>query len=62
MTFAVDLCKRLNAKAKILVVDGLERLDPERLEAFVKTATAGDWQLLATKVDAGELVVEAIAP
>lgn len=60
MAFAVDLCKRLNAKARILVVDGLERLDPARLEAFVKTATADGWQLLATKVDAGELVVEAI--
>jgi len=62
MRFSVDLCRRLNAKAKILVVDGLERLDPEGLETFVRCATADDWQLLATKVDAGELVVEAIQP
>lgn len=61
MRFAVDLCRRLNAKAKILVVDGLEALDDDSLDAFVKFATADNWQLIATRVAKGELVVEAIA-
>lgn len=60
MRFAVDLCKRLNANAKILVVDGLERLDDDSLDAFVATATAGDWQLIGTRVSKGELVIEAL--
>jgi hypothetical protein len=61
MRFAVDLARRLS-KAKILLVDGLERLDSEGLDAFVKTATADDWQLIATRVADGDLVVEAIEP
>lgn len=62
MTFAVEIARRLNAKSKILVVDGLERLDPEQYEHFVRIATAGGYQLVATKVAAGEVVIEAIAP
>lgn len=61
LRFAVDLCRRLNASAKILICDGLERLDDESLEAFVTAATADGWQLLATRVSSGELVVEAIS-
>jgi hypothetical protein len=62
MRFAVDLCKRLNDKARILVVDGLERLDEDALETFVETATAGGWQLIGSRVSKGELVVEALQP
>lgn len=61
MRFAVDLCRRLNANAKILVVDGLERLDDDSLEAFVAAATADGWQLIGTRVSKGELVIEAIS-
>lgn len=61
MHFAVDLCRRLNAGCKILVVDGLERLDDDSLDAFVAAATADDWQLIGTRVSKGELVVEAIS-
>jgi hypothetical protein len=60
MAFAVQIAKRLNEKAKLLVVDGLERLDPEQLDAFVREATRDGWQLLGTKVDRGGLVIEAI--
>lgn len=60
MRFAVDLARRLNAKGKILVVDGLERLDAGRMVEFIKMATADDFQLFATKVENGDLVVEAI--
>lgn len=62
MQFAVRLAKRANAKSKILIVDGLERLDAVRGVEFVKEATAGGWQLFATRVADGELVVEAIEP
>lgn len=61
MRFAVDLCRRLNAGCKILVVDGLERLDDDSLEDFVKFATADGFQLIGTRVSKGELVVEAIS-
>lgn len=60
MRFAIDVAKRLNAKSRILICDGLERLDPEQMDLFVRTATAGDWQLIGTRVDRGEVVVEAL--
>ena len=62
MRFSVDLCKRLNAGAGILIVDGLERLDADALEQFVEVATADGFQLIGTRVSRGELVVEALAP
>ena len=37
---------------------GAEQLDPESLEAFVKMATADGWQLIGTRVEAGEMVIE----
>jgi len=55
MEFAVKLAKRANPKAKILICDGLERLDPARMEAFVKLATEDGWQLIASRVDAGQI-------
>lgn len=54
LRFAVDLAKRAS-KAKILVVDGLERLDKTRLREFVSYATSGGFQLLATLVTDGPL-------
>jgi hypothetical protein len=58
--FAVEIARRLNAKSKILVVDGLERLDEEQMRRFVADATRDDYQLIGTRVDAGEVVFEAI--
>jgi hypothetical protein len=60
MRFCVDIAKRLNAKSRILVVDGLERLDPDAREEFVRFATADDWQLLASLVTGGETQFAAI--
>jgi hypothetical protein len=60
--FCVEVARRANAKSKILVVDGLERLDPEQLDVFVREATRGGWQLIATRVDRGDVVIEAIEP
>jgi hypothetical protein len=60
MRFAVDIAKRLNASTKLLLCDGLERLDPEQCEKFLAFATADGWQLICTKVAGGERVIEAI--
>jgi hypothetical protein len=60
LRFAVEIAKRANSRAKILIVDGLERIGEEDLEEFVRLATADDWQLFATRVTSGERVIEAI--
>ena len=60
MKFAVEIARRANARSKILLVDGLERLDPEQMEHFVAMATADGYQLIGTRVAKGEIVVEAI--
>lgn len=60
MRFAIEVARRANAKSKILVVDGLERVDLDQMDAFVAEATRDGYQLLATKVDRGEIVIEAI--
>lgn len=62
LLFAVEIARRLNVRAKILVVDGLERVDPDALPEFIAKATAGGFQLIATRVDKGEVVLEAIEP
>ena len=60
MRFAVEVARRANSATRILVVDGLERLDPDSLDAFVNFATSDGYQLLATRVDRGDMVLEAI--
>lgn len=60
MDFAIEIAKRAHAKSKILVVDGLERLDPQQFERFVRKATADGFQLLATRVSSGDLTIEHI--
>lgn len=60
LLFAVQIARRLNARAKILIVDGLERVDPDALPAFIAEATADGYQLLATRVEKGAVVLAAI--
>ena len=60
MRFAVEVARRANAKSKIIVVDGLERIDPEQYAAFVQQATAGGFQLFGTRVAGGGLELEAV--
>ncbi len=60
LDLAIEIARRANAKSKILVCDGLERLDPEQFDRFVRKATAGGYQLLGTRVSSGDLVIEAI--
>lgn len=60
MRFAADIARALHPGVGFLVVDGLERLDPEQLDAFVEHATSDGRQLLGSIVDRGELVLAAI--
>lgn len=60
LQFAVDLAKRARTDGKVLLVDGLERLDDEEFADFVKLAVADGWQLIGTRVTGGELTIEAI--
>lgn len=58
LVFAVEISKRANGSAKLLIVDGLERLDGEQTEHFVEACTKGGFQLLGTRVADGDVVVE----
>lgn len=60
MRFAVNVARRLNAKSRIVLVDGLERIDDEQRAAFVALATADGYQLFATRVTSGPLQVSPI--
>lgn len=60
LRFAVKLAKRATPAVKVLITDGLERLDPDQYEAFLREATADGWQLLGARVDRGEIRIEAI--
>lgn len=62
MRFAIDLARRANVKAKILIVDGLERIDRDTIGTFIGYATRDGWQLIASRVDRGDMILEAIAP
>jgi hypothetical protein len=56
--FAVEIARRLNAKSKLICVDGLEALDRKHRMAFIERATKGGYQLIATRVieDGGDPV------
>ena len=58
--FAVEVAKRASPKGRILIVDGAEALDPDQYGAFVKEATRDGWQLIVSRVEKGEVVIEAI--
>ncbi len=60
MLFAVRLARRLNTRSKILITDGLEAVDDDALPEFIAEATADGYQLIATRVQAGEIEFEAI--
>lgn len=60
MRFAITVARRLNAKSKLLIVDGLEAVDEDNLGRFVALATAEGYQLLATRVGRGDTVLRPI--
>lgn len=51
----VDIARRLNATSKIIVCDGLERLDPEQLDVFLPWAIRDGYQLIASMVARGDV-------
>lgn len=57
MVFAAEIAKALNPGVGFLVVDGMERLDPEQQEAFIAAATRDGRQLFGSVVDRGDLVL-----
>lgn len=60
--FAVEIARRLNAKSKLLCVDGIEVLDAEHRKAFIEAATKDGYQLIATRVvdDGGDPIAKPI--
>lgn len=58
MGLAVMIAKRIQSgRAKILTIDGLERLDPEQQPKFLRMALEGGWQVFGTRVQAGDLQI-----
>ena len=60
MALCVAIAKRANAKSRLIVVDGLERVDVETRDAFIAEATSGGFQLFATVVTGGELQIHSV--
>lgn len=60
LLFAVEIARRLNTRAKILIVDGIERVDGKALPEFIAKATADGYQLIATRVENCDVMFEAI--
>jgi hypothetical protein len=60
LRFAVEVTRRANVRAKFILCDELERLDSKHMVEFVKAATRGDYQLVATRVADGDVVLESI--
>jgi hypothetical protein len=60
LEFAVEIARLLNTKSKLLIVDGLERLDDETRDRFLRLATRDGYQLIGTRVSTGEPHLEPI--
>lgn len=51
LTFGLNIARSLNKDFKIICVDGLELLDSESFEFFLKEAEKSDFQMFVTRVD-----------
>jgi len=62
LRFAVDIAKRVGARSelRLLTIDGLERIDPDSVDAFLDYATADGWQAIVSYVQRGELSIRQI--
>lgn len=60
MFFAIRLAKRARSDGRLLICDGLERLDEDDFPVFVKEAVSGGWQMIGTRVTKGPLEIIAI--
>ncbi len=62
MLLAVEVARRANARTKIIVTDRTEVIAPGRFDEFLQLATRDGYQLIATRVADGDLVIEALEP
>jgi hypothetical protein len=51
LKFGLDIVRALNGEFKVICVDGIEALDKESFEAFLKEAEADDYQYFVTRVE-----------
>lgn len=57
LLFALDVAKRVST-SRLLILDGLEALDPEAYALFLAHAADGGFQIFGTRVASGEQVIE----
>jgi DNA repair exonuclease SbcCD ATPase subunit len=62
LDLSVEIAKRCAGKARILLIDTLERLDGATRERFLRKATEGGWQVIGTCVRDGDVEYVAIEP
>jgi len=61
LKFALNIVRKLNEKLKVINIDGIETLDEDNFEAFLKEIENDDYQYFVTRVDgsgAGNIVIE----
>lgn len=61
LMLSVEVARRAN-RSGLIIVDKLEAIDPDHLDEFVRAATKDGFQLLATRVERGDVVLEHLAP
>lgn len=61
LRFALDIVRELNKTFKVINIDGIESLDKENFEAFLKEIEEDDYQYFITRVDGnikGGIIIE----
>jgi hypothetical protein len=60
MYLSVEIARRLS-KCGVIVIDEIQRLDPDEEKRFLAQATRNGLQVIATRAQRGELTIEAIS-
>lgn len=58
---SLDVVRAMNARFKVILIDGIEALDKENFDAFLKEIEGDDYQYFLTRVDGsgpGSIVIE----
>ncbi len=61
LKFALNIVRKLNEKLKVINIDGIETLDQDNFESFLKEIENDDYQYFVTRVDGsgvGNVVIE----
>lgn len=61
LKFALNIVRKLNETFKVICIDGIETLDKENFEVFLKEIESDDYQYFVTRVDGdakGGIVIE----